>query len=82
MGRRLRPNFAWYGDMTLVRHLWGCLGTGGTGIDVIFHEDTLSGRMACRPLADARAGLVGSRRRSGRTAPCLKPCERYEYMKN
>lgn len=81
MGRRLRPYFAWYGDMTLVRHLWGCLGAGGAGIDVIFHEpvrlsqfasrkelarhcqaqaarglsDALSGRMAFRPPADARA---------------------------
>lgn len=81
MGRHLRPCFAWYGDMTLVRHLWGCLGTGGAGIDVIFHEpvrlsqfasrkelarhcqaqaarglsDALSGRIAFRPPAGARA---------------------------
>jgi 1-acyl-sn-glycerol-3-phosphate acyltransferase len=38
MGRRLRPIFAWYGDMTLVGHLWGCLGVGGAGIDVVFHD--------------------------------------------
>jgi 1-acyl-sn-glycerol-3-phosphate acyltransferase len=38
MGRHFRPRFAWYGDMTLVGHLWGCLGAGGAGIDVIFHD--------------------------------------------
>ena len=38
MGRRLRPYFAWYGDMTLVGHLWECLGIGGAGIDVVFHD--------------------------------------------
>jgi 1-acyl-sn-glycerol-3-phosphate acyltransferase len=38
MGRRLRPTFAWYGDMTLVGHLWGCLGAGDAGIDVVFHD--------------------------------------------
>lgn len=38
MGRLLRPYFAWYGDMTLVGHLWTCLGLGGAGVDVVFHE--------------------------------------------
>jgi len=37
MERRMRPYFAWYGDMTLVDHLWTCLGLGGAGVDVIFH---------------------------------------------
>lgn len=38
MERRMRPYFAWYGDMTLVGHLWTCLGLGGAGVDVIFHQ--------------------------------------------
>lgn len=38
MGRALRPFFAWYGDMTLVDHLWTCLGFNRPGIDVVFHE--------------------------------------------
>lgn len=48
MGRRLRPCFAWYGDMTLVGHLWGCLGIGGAGIDVIFHEPVRLSQFASR----------------------------------
>ncbi len=38
LGRRLRPTFAWYGDMSMARHLWQLLGTGKLGIDIIFHE--------------------------------------------
>ena len=38
MGRALRPFFAWYGDMTLLDHLWTCLGFNRPGIDVVFHE--------------------------------------------
>lgn len=38
MGRALRPFFAWYGEMTLVDHLWTCLGFKQPGIDVVFHN--------------------------------------------
>lgn len=38
MGRALRPFFAWYGEMTLVDHLWTCLGFNRPGIDVVFHD--------------------------------------------
>ncbi|MBE88203.1 MAG: 1-acyl-sn-glycerol-3-phosphate acyltransferase [Rhodospirillaceae bacterium] len=38
LGRRLRPTFAWYGDMAMAGHLWQLLGTGKLGIDIIFHE--------------------------------------------
>ena len=48
MGRRLRPYFAWYGDMTLVGHLWDCLGIGGVGIDVIFHDAVRSSQFDSR----------------------------------
>lgn len=37
MGRNLRPYFAWYGDSTLLRHLWIGLGLGRPGVDVVFH---------------------------------------------
>ena len=48
MGRRLRPYFAWYGDMTLVGHLWNCLGIGGAGIDVVFHDPVRFSQFASR----------------------------------
>jgi len=48
MGRRLRPYFAWYGDMTLVGHLWTCLGLGGVGVDVVFHEPVRLSQFASR----------------------------------
>ena len=48
MGRRLRPCFAWYGDMTLVGHLWTFLGLGGVGVDVVFHEPVRLSQFASR----------------------------------
>jgi 1-acyl-sn-glycerol-3-phosphate acyltransferase len=38
MGRRYRPEFAWYGDMELPGHLWNVFGIGRTTIEVRFHE--------------------------------------------
>jgi 1-acyl-sn-glycerol-3-phosphate acyltransferase len=37
MQRAFRPFFAWYGDMTLVGHLYQVLGLGNVTIDVIYH---------------------------------------------
>jgi 1-acyl-sn-glycerol-3-phosphate acyltransferase len=37
MGRRMRPFFAWYGDMTFPSHFWTCLGMGRPEADVVFH---------------------------------------------
>ncbi len=37
MGRYLRPLFAWYGDMGLVRHLWQAAGMGSLTVVVEFH---------------------------------------------
>ena len=37
MGRRLRPIFAWYGDMDMIGHFWQLLGAGQLGIDIISH---------------------------------------------
>jgi 1-acyl-sn-glycerol-3-phosphate acyltransferase len=40
IGRRLRPLFAYYGDMTLPPHLWQFLGLGTVEIVVEFHQPT------------------------------------------
>jgi len=37
VGRRLRPLYAWYGDMELVPHLWRVLKLGRTEVEVEFH---------------------------------------------
>lgn len=37
IGRPLRPFFAWYGDMTLPKHLWHVLGLGVIEVVVEFH---------------------------------------------
>ena len=36
--KRQRPNFAWYGDMNLVPHLWEALKAGPIDVVVRFHE--------------------------------------------
>ncbi len=36
--RELRPYYSWYGDMTLVPHLWNVFKLGGFTVDVIFHS--------------------------------------------
>ena len=38
LGRAFRPLVTWYGDMDLGPHLWGALGLGRIGVDVILHE--------------------------------------------
>ncbi len=37
MGRAWRPYYAWYGDMTLVKHVWEFFKIGSFTVDVIFH---------------------------------------------
>lgn len=37
MGRRLRPKFAWYGDMGLMPHLLGVFGLGPVDVVVVAH---------------------------------------------
>ncbi len=48
MGRRYRPEFAWYGDMELPSHLWNVFGLGSTTIQVEFHEPVTIERFASR----------------------------------
>ena len=37
-GRSLLPQYAWYGEMTMVTHLFTLLGLGRVTIDVKFHD--------------------------------------------
>lgn len=37
LGRHLRPLFAWYGDMSLIPHLWRMAGVGQVRAELIFH---------------------------------------------
>ncbi len=37
MGRAWRPYYAWYGDMTLVKHMWEFFKIGSFTVDIIFH---------------------------------------------
>lgn len=37
MGREWRPYYAWYGDMTLVKHVWEVFRIGGFTVDIVFH---------------------------------------------
>jgi lyso-ornithine lipid O-acyltransferase len=48
IGRRLRPFFAWYGDMTLPPHMWNFLGLGSIEVVVEFHPPTAVSEWASR----------------------------------
>lgn len=53
LGRRLRPFFAWYGDMDLAPHLWRLLGLGTIEAVVEFHPPVMVADFASRKaLAD------------------------------
>ncbi len=53
IGRAWRPYFAWYGDMTLVPHLWNVFCLGHFTVDVIFHPPVCATAFASRKeLAD------------------------------
>jgi 1-acyl-sn-glycerol-3-phosphate acyltransferase len=64
MGRRNRPNFAWYGDMGLLDHLWSGLVAGPVDVCVHFHPpvtvEQLGDRKALTRHCEAvvRAGVV------------------------
>ena len=48
IGRRLRPFFAWYGDMDLGPHLWRFLGLGKVEVAVEFHPPVAVSDFASR----------------------------------
>ncbi|MEE8246635.1 MAG: hypothetical protein V3S87_05170 [Alphaproteobacteria bacterium] len=79
MGRRLRPMFAWYGDMSLLPHLWRIFGAGSVTAVVEFHPvvtiDLFISRktLAAHCHAEVAAGL--SRALAGRLRPSGIPAE-------
>jgi lyso-ornithine lipid O-acyltransferase len=70
IGRRLRPFFAWYGDMTMPRHLWQFLGMGTVEVVVEFHPPTAvaewASRKALAQFCYERISLGVSRHLAGR----------------
>jgi lyso-ornithine lipid O-acyltransferase len=59
MNQRLRPFYAWYGDMDLAPHLWEALRTGPIEVTVICHPPlSLSGEMNRKALAAHAETLV------------------------
>jgi lyso-ornithine lipid O-acyltransferase len=48
LGRRLRPLFAWYGDMSLVPHLWEAFGAGPLDVQIQFHPPVSMASFASR----------------------------------
>lgn len=79
MGRYLRPFFAWYGDMDMIRHLWHAAGLGRVGVVVGFHPavtiDELGSRKALadychRQVAAGVAAALSGRRQE---APADRP---------
>ncbi len=43
ISRAWRPYYAWYGDMTFMRHLWMVFCIGGFTVDVVFHPPVVAG---------------------------------------
>lgn len=48
MGRLNRPQYAWFGDMDLLPHIWGVLGGGPSTVAVRFHEPVTIASFASR----------------------------------
>ncbi|MBI1274275.1 MAG: 1-acyl-sn-glycerol-3-phosphate acyltransferase [Alphaproteobacteria bacterium] len=48
LGRTLRPIYAWYGDMTLGKHVWPLLQAGQITVELEFHEPVASNNFARR----------------------------------
>ena len=44
IGHGLRPLYAWYGDMTLLPHIWSALGLPGAEVEVRFHQPVPASR--------------------------------------
>jgi 1-acyl-sn-glycerol-3-phosphate acyltransferase len=48
IGHGLRPLYAWYGDMTLLPHIWSALGLPGAEVEVRFHQPVSASDFASR----------------------------------
>ena len=48
IGHGMRPLYAWYGDMTLLPHIWSALGLPGAEVEVRFHPPVSAADFASR----------------------------------
>ena len=48
LNRVLRPHYAWFGDMTLMPHLFEMLGIGRVTVEVTFHDPVVGDRFETR----------------------------------
>jgi len=75
MGRRLRPFFAWYGDMSLGSHVWHAIGLGRVEVVVEFHAPTTvaewESRKALSEFCHERISDGVARLLAGRGAPAF-----------
>ena len=61
LGRYLRPFFAWYGDMDMIRHLWQWAGLGRLTVIVRFHDPVTIQRFESRKALSEYCYMVVSR---------------------
>ncbi len=48
IGHGMRPLYAWYGEMTLLPHIWSALGLPGAEVEVRFHQPVSAAAFASR----------------------------------
>lgn len=58
IGRSWRPYYAWFGDMTLVKHAWDVFRIGSFTVDVIFHSPVSIDDFGDRKLLSAHCERV------------------------
>ena len=58
MQRAFRPFYAWYGDMTLVDHMFNAMGLGNLTVDVVFHAPTTIDHFSNRKTLSAHCHRV------------------------
>jgi 1-acyl-sn-glycerol-3-phosphate acyltransferase len=77
IGHGLRPLYAWYGDMTLLPHIWSALGLPGAEVEVWFHQPVSASAFASRKALARHAeqevanGLAAAR--AAWSAPLARP---------
>lgn len=74
--RAFRSLYAWYGDMTLMRHLWNVFKCGNFTVDVVFHPplstDSLNDRKAMATLSQTAVSQGLEHCLAGRMPPSGK----------
>lgn len=79
IGRRLRPLFAWYGDMDLAPHLWSVAGMGRSGMTVQFHDVVTVEQFGSRKALAAHCENVISQGVSDAISGRLRPARRRRW---